>query len=87
MGCVRDLGDLERSGRSIRLFIFQSLMSNIILKNFDQNSCCKCSCYQMTAILQEFSEFCSGNAAVNFLIRILVRSRFVISMSADSMYF
>jgi hypothetical protein len=40
------------------------------------------------AILQEFwSEFWSGNAAVYFFIRIPVRSRFVISMSADSMYF
>ena len=38
--------------------------------------------------LQEFwSEFWSGNAAVYFLIRIPIRSKFVISMSADSIYF
>ena len=41
-----------------------------------------------TAILQKFqSEFLPGHAAVYFLIRIPIRSWFVISMSADSMYF
>ena len=35
----------------------------------------------------KLEEFLSGNAAVYFLIRIPVRSRFVISRSADSMYF
>ena len=40
------------------------------------------------AILQKFqSEFWPGNAAVYFLIKIPMRSRFVISMSADSMCF
>ena len=40
------------------------------------------------AIPQKFrSEVWPGNAAVYFLIRILIRSKFVISMSADSMYF
>ena len=40
------------------------------------------------AILQKFqSEFWLGNTAVYFLIRIPIRCKFVISMSADSMYF